>query len=366
MRHRMARSARGDLAALERAAAGVESLDELAAAPLQHVTAAVRASNSMLFQFEDNGPRIVGGALRDAMTTYREEYFDHDEIQKAAFRARHVATPLILAEWSGISWRTHRKSLAYADFYRQSEVEWMLCIHLDEEAHGTPGQTGIVLARTREEPPFGHDELRVAAQAALSLRVAMRRSRRLSALEREAGGAHAILADRAVLTVRRDGRVDWLSAKAEARVTPFLAPGGQLREPLRGLVLKLFADASRRGDELSLRVRARIAREPQLDAELWLTRAKGGADVVAVELVGEAPLVARDAAGRLAARHGLTAAESRVLVLLGEALTNREIAGRVSCSLETVRTHVAHVLGKLGARSRVEAALFLTREMRRS
>jgi DNA-binding CsgD family transcriptional regulator len=366
MRHRSARRPRRDLAALERAAAGVESLDELAGAPLSHLTAAVRSSNSMLFQFEANGPRILGGALRDAMSSYREEYFAYDEIQKAGFRDAHVATPLILNEWSGLCWSTHRKSLAYADFYRRSEVEWMLCLHLGEEPHGTPGHTGIVLARASSEPPFGREDLRVAEYAAQSLRVAMRRTRRLEALEHEAAAAQALLAQRAVLTVGSDGRVAWLSVRAEALAAPYLASGGQLRDPLAGLVRMLFADTSRHAEELGVKVRARLSSNPELDAELWVTRSRAGTELVGVELHGGARPVTRDAASRLAARHGLTAAERRVLVLLGEAMTNREIAGRLACSLETVRTHVAHLLGKLGARSRAQAALFLTREARRN
>jgi DNA-binding CsgD family transcriptional regulator len=366
MRHRSARTPRGDLAALERAAAGVESLDELAGAPLSRLTAAVRSSNSMLFQFEAGGPRILGGALRDAMSSYREEYFAHDEIQKAGFRNPLVPTPLILNEWSELSWSTHRKSLAYADFYRRSDVEWMLCVHLGEEAHGAPGHTGIVLARAPDEPPFGEEELRVAAYAAQSLRVAMQRARRFASLELEAAGARAILAERAVLTVARDGRVVWLSAQAETVAAPFLAPSGHVRDPLLGLVQKFLADMDRCGEDLGLKVRARLSSEPQIDAELWLTRSNAGNELVGVELHGGAFPLAEDAASRLSARYGLTAAERRVLVLLGDAMTNREIAGRLCCSLETVRTHVAHLLGKLGTRSRVDAALLLTREAQRN
>jgi DNA-binding CsgD family transcriptional regulator len=366
MRQRTARRPRRDLAALERSAARVESLAELAESPLLHLTSAVHASSSMLFQFEAQGPRIVGGALRDAMSSYCEEYFEHDEIQKAAFRARHIATPLVLAEWSGINWSTHRKSLAYADFYQRTDVEWMLCVHLDEEAHGTPGQTGIVLSRARNEPPFGSDELRVAQHAALALRVAMRRTRRLAALQREIDGAHAVLADRAVLTVGSDGRIEWLSRRAEVVAAGFLAPGERLRSPLAELVQQLFADVTRGGAELGVKVRARVRPEPRLDAELWLTQSRAGVEVAAVELHEAALPHAREAARRLATRHGLTAAERGVLTLLGEAMTNREIAARLACSLETVRTHVARVLGKLGARSRVEAALLLTREAQHS
>ncbi|MGZ4418146.1 MAG: response regulator transcription factor [Acidimicrobiia bacterium] len=51
----------------------------------------------------------------------------------------------------------------------------------------------------------------------------------------------------------------------------------------------------------------------------------------------------------------LTAAESRVLVLLPTHLTLEAIGGRVGRSRSTVKTHVAHIYKKLGAGSRGEA-----------
>jgi DNA-binding NarL/FixJ family response regulator len=44
-----------------------------------------------------------------------------------------------------------------------------------------------------------------------------------------------------------------------------------------------------------------------------------------------------------------------VLQLIGQGLTNREIAKTLFISLATVKVHVRHVLEKTGARSRVEA-----------
>ena len=53
---------------------------------------------------------------------------------------------------------------------------------------------------------------------------------------------------------------------------------------------------------------------------------------------------------------GLTAREADVLRLLADGLTNREIAGRLFISQKTVAAHMAHIYGKLGVHSRVEAA----------
>ena len=53
---------------------------------------------------------------------------------------------------------------------------------------------------------------------------------------------------------------------------------------------------------------------------------------------------------------GLTARETEVLELLADGLTNREIAARLFISQKTVGAHMAHIYGKLGVHSRVEAA----------
>ncbi len=53
---------------------------------------------------------------------------------------------------------------------------------------------------------------------------------------------------------------------------------------------------------------------------------------------------------------GLTTRELEVLGLLGEGLTNAEIANRLVISEKTVGHHVSAILGKLGVRSRYDAA----------
>jgi len=58
----------------------------------------------------------------------------------------------------------------------------------------------------------------------------------------------------------------------------------------------------------------------------------------------------------LAARVGLTPAETRTLSVLALGESNRQIARRLGVSIETVRTHVRRVLAKLSVRSRAEAA----------
>ncbi|WP_312178834.1 response regulator transcription factor [Arthrobacter sp.] len=92
-----------------------------------------------------------------------------------------------------------------------------------------------------------------------------------------------------------------------------------------------------------------------------LRRVHEGGTVIAPEVAGRlvAAAVSRQASGAAPSPPAveLTGRESEVLDCLGEGLSNVRIARRLGISETTVKTHVSHVLAKLGVESRLQAAL---------
>ncbi len=57
----------------------------------------------------------------------------------------------------------------------------------------------------------------------------------------------------------------------------------------------------------------------------------------------------------------LTAREREILALIAQGMNNREIAETLSVTVSTVKTHIEHILAKLQATDRVQAAVWAVR-----
>ena len=71
-----------------------------------------------------------------------------------------------------------------------------------------------------------------------------------------------------------------------------------------------------------------------------------------------AALAIRKGKPRLLEAVGLTERERQVIDLIGEGLSNKEIAARLHIAVHTVKSHVHNVLEKLALRTRLEVAAF--------
>lgn len=112
------------------------------------------------------------------------------------------------------------------------------------------------------------------------------------------------------------------------------------------------------------RDRAAAAARRTLGAEAWASAFAIGRELSLDRLIADtlAPWLVADAPTRsTAGSFGLTERECEVLAMLCLRLTDQEIAERLSISRRTSSAHVAHILGKLGAANRREAAAVAVR-----
>jgi len=129
---------------------------------------------------------------------------------------------------------------------------------------------------------------------------------------------------------------------------------GALRAGARGYLTK---DAGR--TEIAAAIRAAAAGQSSFDAAV-LQRLVAALPDGGSRSAGESPAPATPRPGT-AKPDGLTARETEVIGLIGQGLSNTEIAGALYISETTVKTHINNVFAKIGARNRADAVRYAYR-----
>ncbi len=189
------------------------------------------------------------------------------------------------------------------------------------------------------EAEIAHGDLAAAAAAAKQLGALSQDS------ERERDGADAALAMGRVAAANGDD--------ARADLERALEIYGRLEMPLQAAQTRV---------EIARTVRAA---EPALAIEESRVALSAFDEIGAVREADIAASLLRDlgATGRAGPKglERLTKREREILALLGQGLTNAEIAARLFISTKTAAHHVSNVLAKLGVRNRSEAAAYAHR-----
>ncbi len=97
-----------------------------------------------------------------------------------------------------------------------------------------------------------------------------------------------------------------------------------------------------------------------------IRRVAAGENLMTTEVVGHVRDRLRRRSQELTRIENLSTQEHRILELLSEGLTNREIAAQMFLAEKTIKNYVSNLLAKLGFQRRTEAALFAQKHLRGS
>lgn len=140
-----------------------------------------------------------------------------------------------------------------------------------------------------------------------------------------------------------------------------LLAGPQVEDPLPVVVITTFDEDEYVYDALGAGARGFLLKDTDPDLLVEALRAAARGDALIAPNITVRLLEAFAGAGRRTAREPvdpLTPREEDVLALLARGRTNAEIGGELHLSLSTVKSHIGALMDKLGARNRVEVALW--------
>lgn len=265
--------------------------------------------------------------------------------------SRLTARPRLIHATHLMSAADFRRSPAYTGFYRPHDMEHLACLWLTDRACGEPGFAGVIIARARAHGDFTAAHLALMKHILPSLVAATSGA--------AAGGQDARTRGEALVAFDAEGAVTYVSEAASAALYREDIGAGVLVAAVldRVAASPLWSDVTpslRRRSFLRSRRRMVLphpTRRAALEVRVGLDDDGGGTVVIAPS----GPSVTR----RTLQWFGLTSAEACVLQALADGLSTDQVAEALFISSATVRTHIKHLLRKLGLTSRVQAALLM-------
>jgi LuxR family maltose regulon positive regulatory protein len=297
--------------------------DELTAA-LHHATKGVRLSRQLAF----TQPLATGLAT---LAQIRQAQGDAAAAAAAMDEARQVElSPQVVALLNPVPSLWARLKLAQGDL--AAVARWAA-----ERGLGTDDEPSYV-----REPEYLALARMVLAQGLPGRAIVLlERLLELAASQGRTGSVIEIQALRALALAARGDRAAALDALAEA--LDLAGPQGYVR---------VFADEGAPMHALLTRLAAHRAQQPTARG---ITPGYPAALLRAARPAPAAPPPARAAPAPPGLAEQLTARELEILAFLAEGAPNPRIAAELVVTVDTVKKHVSHLLGKLGAANRTEA-----------
>lgn len=324
----------GNAVPLEAQARALDAASELASWQGRHEIATHLAAEALAIQRQLANPSGIAGALwllginALAVGDIKQAQTSIDEGMTVAHAAGDRAAEALHLRLSGMLQRTRGEPERALPFFDASIALWRalgardeLCNDLGELALVVGHLGDIAGARElwAEELPLAY-EIGEAWQIALYL---------------EGQAELALIEDRPDLAARLLGAADAWRSKHEAPVVGYYPS-----------VTQAFVTARERLGDATYDAALTAGRALSLDEAVCEVQAMPTATPPSQ------PSITHDGAAAL----GLTRRERQILTQLCARLTDQEIAERLYLSPRTVEGHVSHILGKLGAANRREAA----------
>ena len=334
-------------------------IDQLDQEAIPKMARLLKASTTAFFRFDEQGILYpIGGTLFNDVPQYTAHYLAKDPIWEIIMKADPRLTVFCPVQAMGA--KRFRQSAAYHEHYRFYEMEDLCLLRFTAPSFGTPGTIGVLLGRNSRESGFSQQDINIAHRLLPAFASAVRRMERFEILENEWLGLEALIqktATQPCLAMDLNGHLLWISGPARFLLGPNFDPKKHMPEKLVASVKNLgriaLKEVATQGDFPTTELTLTFHDGRKTLVNLSRCRASNGAPVVLAFFHESAR--PGESHSQVVHSWGLSPTEMRVLEHLVLGLSNSSIAARLFVSIETVRTHVKHILEKLQASTRGEA-----------